>query len=376
MKCLQLQQKAMLKDVLARCSHLSTTDACRDFLVICGLQEYSGSLRFETTDNFILSIFARLSQVSITNDNLDKSGLVVFLEHIIYLDELLPEDDKDFLKKVIEKLIEEWKTRKSSSYSKRKTDYQSMLDNGRQESLLSIPVKQPIKIDQSVIIKYDLEAQMAKFRQVLYEGAFVFTVGGDFTLLEKYMIERIQQELSLKNSRHNERLELRLYRKVILNSTDIELEFIKQYGLENFTDLFNTQQNPDLVLVIWNYDIPEKFMKSLAQSFWQNIKPAVLQFLVNQSRCFVIIWANVNKRPLQGLDECTPLLTPREFKSSELLPWFRSHLKDVKIEEKQIEKYLHRLEKQGGNLIGTYQEMNYIIQELQQGGSSSALWMT
>jgi hypothetical protein len=363
-------ESSQLQKILINNTLLQTADGefRNALLTNCGLGKYCSLIPLDKPQfQFVVILCQKLSEIHITVDAVQRLGLIVFLEYISQIDISLSSEDKSFLTHVITKWEQQQK------YSPQKTQRNqiaNLLAQGRKESPTVAPVQQAIKVDRGVIINYDLEAQMAKFRQqVGYEGAFVFAVGGHHTILEQYIIERLRRELRLKTGRQNERLEIRLYRKSILTSTDIESEFLNKYKFEYFTDLFNAQCNTDIVLIIWNYDIPEKFMKSLAEAFWADITFSVSPCLKNQSRCFVIVWANVGKRPLSGLTGLTALPSPRRFELCHLLPWFRSQLKTEGIEENLIEYYLDRLEKQCGNgdLIGTYQEINQIVQELQGG---------
>lgn len=359
-----------LHKILINNTVLQTSDV--DFrnalLTNCGLEKHCSLISLDKPPlQFVIILCQKLSEIHIPVDESQRLGLIVFLEHISQLDIISSSEEKSFINHVIKK----WEQQQTFSTQKSQRNHiANLLAQGRKESSTVAPVQQPIKVDRGVIINYDLEAQMAKFRQqVGYEGAFVFAVGGHDTILEQYIIERLRRELRQKTERQNERLEIRLYRKSILTSTDIEREFLNKYKFECFTDLFNAQGNTDIVLIIWNYDIPEKFMKSLAENFWADITFSVSPCLKNQSRCFVIVWANVGKRPLTGLTGLTALQSPKKFELCELLPWFRSQLRMEGVEEKLIEYYLDRLEKQCGNgdLIGTYQEINQIVQELQGG---------
>ncbi len=370
MQFLTYLESSQLQKILINNTLLQTADGefRNALLTNCGLGKYCSLIPLDKPQfQFVVILCQKLSEIHITVDAVQRLGLIVFLEYISQIDISLSSEDKSFLTHVITKWEQQQK------YSPQKTQRNqiaNLLAQGRKESPTVAPVQQAIKVDRGVIINYDLEAQMAKFRQqVGYEGAFVFAVGGHHTILEQYIIERLRRELRLKTGRQNERLEIRLYRKSILTSTDIESEFLNKYKFEYFTDLFNAQCNTDIVLIIWNYDIPEKFMKSLAEAFWADITFSVSPCLKNQSRCFVIVWANVGKRPLSGLTGLTALPSPRRFELCHLLPWFRSQLKTEGIEENLIEYYLDRLEKQCGNgdLIGTYQEINQIVQELQGG---------
>lgn len=321
---------------------------------------------------FVIILVKELSEVYITVDGLQRLGLIVFLEYLLQIDTNLSSEDQFFINYVITKWEQQpkislQKQQQISPQKQQRNQIANLLAQGRKESPTLAPVQQPIKIDKGIIIDYDLDAQMTKFRQqVGYEGAFVFAIGGHDTILEQYIIERLLRELRQKTKRQNERLEIRLYLKSISTSKDIARELLTKYNFESFTDLFNAQCNTDVVLIIWNYNIPDKSMKSLAETFWVDISSSVLPCLKNQSRCFIIVWANIGKRPLTGF---TALASPKKFEVCDLLPWFRTQLREEGIDEKLIENYLNRLEKQCGNgdLIGTYQEINQIVYELQGG---------
>lgn len=362
-------ERVQLQKILSNNTLLKTSDI--DFrsalLTSCDLGTYCSRISLDKPVLvFVIILVKELSEVYITVDGLQRLGLIVFLEYLSQIDTNLCSEDQLFIKHVITK----WEQQKISPHKQQRNQIANLLAQGRKKSPTLAPVQQPIKIDRGIIINYDLEAQMAKFRQqVGYEGAFVFAIGGHDTILEQYIIERLRRELRQKTERQNERLEIRLYLKSILTSKDIAREFLTKYKFEYFTDLFNAQCNTDIVLIIWNYDIPAKSMKLLAKTFWVDISSSVLPCLKNQSRCFVIVWANVGKLPLTGLTGFTALASPKKFELCDLLPWFRSQLRNEGIEEKLIEYYLDRLEKQCGNgdLIGTYQEINQIVHELQGG---------
>ncbi|NEQ70013.1 MAG: hypothetical protein F6K21_31895 [Symploca sp. SIO2D2] len=369
MKFLTLTERVQLQNILTHKTVLRTADADlrQNILSICELDKYSSLLTLDTnSSNFAISLCARLSDDSVTTGNTERLGLIVLLEYLSDSDESISPEDKGFITHVIKK----WEQQQLSSQKTPQNQIANLLAQGRQKYSTVASGEPPIKVDRDVIIDYDLEVPMAKFRQeVGYEGAFVFAIGyRHLMILEQYIIERLRRELKGKTRRQNEQLEIRLYRKSIATPADIEREFLNRYQFADFTELFNTQGNTDMMLIIWNYDIPEKLMKPLAQDFWTKINRSISPCLKNQSRCLVIVWANVGKRPLPGVNGCTTLPTPKKFKPCDLLPWFRSQLKMGGIREEQIQHYLQRLANQDGELIGTYQEMNQIIHELQ--GSS------
>lgn len=366
MKFLTHQENIQLQELLKNNTLLKkdNEDFRSALLNNCGLGIICGMISLNTpSTQFVIILYHKLSEVYVTVDDSQKLGLVVFLEYISHFDDNLSSEEKDFIKHVINK-CEQQQT--SGTQKQQRNKITNLLAQGRKKAPPSTPVQQPIKVDRGVIINYDLEKLVAIFRQqVGYEGAFAFAIAGHDRILENYVIERIRKALKEKTGRDNERLEIRLYRDSIITYEDIECKFLKKYRFEGFTDLFNAQYNPDIVLIIWNYDIPQKIIKPLAEDFWTIISPSVDPFVKRKSRCFVIVWANVGKRPLTGF---TALPTPKQFDLKDLLPWFRGQLKILEIGDNMIDYYINRLESQCGNLIGTYQEMNQIIQEL-QGGS-------
>lgn len=361
---LTYKESQQVQKLLSNSTLLQTADAEHRsaMLINCGLEEYCSELPLNgIASHFATVLYSKLSKSYVTIDNSPRLGLVVFLEYISWRDLDLSEDEKNFINHAIAK----WERQQTSNLQK--SQITDMLSQAR-ASRLSAPLQQSIKVDWCQIVNYDLERLMATFRQqVRTEGAFVFVVGGDYMILEQYVIERICWGLKQKTGRQNERKEIRLYRESIVSHTDIKRKLIDKYQMESCGDLFKTRWNPDLVLIIWNYDIPQKIIKSLAPEFWTDIRPSVLPNLQNQSRCLVIVWAHINiKRPWK-VPEFTVLPLPKAFDLCELVPWFRGQLKMAGIGDDRIDDYLKRLKNQCGNLSGTYQEMNQIVQELQGG---------
>ncbi len=333
-------------------------------LTSCGLEKCCSLISLNKgIIKFIPNLCNRLIEIYITVEGSERLGLIVFLEYIKEINLNFSPEDKELIHYIINKW-EKWQSVKQQKPQKKQIA--DLLAQGRQESPINSVVQSPIKVDRTMIVNYDLEQQMSKFRiQVKYQGAFVFTVGGNATILEEYIIERIKQELKGKTDRQTEPHTIKLYQQSILTSKDIEHNFLKQKKLERFTDLFN-EQNTDILLTIWNYDIPPKTIKPLAKSFWEEISNPILPLLKKQNRCFIIVWANVDKSPLNGCN-FTVLPTPDKFDMCELLPWFHNQLKIKGVGEDSMENYLDRLKNQCGHLLGTYQEINQIIRELKGG---------
>ncbi len=355
-----------LQHILIHRTILKTADADTrsNLLGSCGLSDICGVIPLNIpAAQFVINLCPKLSEVHITVESSRRLGLVVFLEYLSMIDPHLSEDEKIFFKHVVTK----WEQSQASTTpgTARRGQISSLLAQARQEQPLPSTGQKRVKIDKGIIVNYNLDEQMTRFRQTLgYEGAFTFAVGGNHNILERYIIERIKRELKAKTERPNQSYQIRLYRTSVSGSASIERELVTACGFERLTDLFDIQSNTDIVLIIWNYDLPAQQMKNIAQAFWQEIEPQVWPFLQNQGRCLVIVWADVDRAPLEAF---TRLPTPDKFELSELIPWFRGKLKQLELEEELVEHCLDRLKKQDGHVIGTYQEMNQIIHELQGG---------
>ena len=349
MEFLNNQEKIQLQRIFRRSSLLRTADERSNFLEFCNLTKYCDLQLEQPPNKFGISLLLKLSKIEITVGNSHKLGLVIFLEYLSQIDSNLSTEEKHFIQEIINQC--------------ERSRITSLLAEGRNNSSSSFIAQQTIKIDRGLIVNYNLEKLVATFRQkVGYEGVFVFSVGGDRQILEQYIVKRLRQEFKQKMARQNKQIEIRLSRDRIVTSADIENKLLNKYQLNCFSDLFKAECLLDTMLIIWNYDIPQKKIKLLALEFCKNFENTALPYLQNTSRCFVIIWANVNKKPLTGFNT---LYTPKQFELSNLIPWVRSQLKNKGIEKQQIEHYLNRLKDQEAHLIKTYQEINLIISELQ-----------
>ncbi len=276
-------------------------------------------------------------------------------------------DEHEFITKLIAKYNQ---TIENSESQSRHTNYNYLLARTRQEDPQESPNSQPAKIDKEIIVGYDLESLAHEFTQrVGYEGTFAFAISGHDTILKDYIIERILRDLKSKTERPYKKLDVRLYANDILTGGEvIESKLKICHECQNIVDWFFTEAYLDIVLIIWLYDIPEKIrkdMESVAMNFFEKSRIEVNPFIKQTSRCFVIIFANVGfEHHINGL---TNITIPKEFDTTNLSQWFRGRLKQLDIEDYVIERYLVRLQSQHGHLIGTYQELQYIISELQRG---------
>lgn len=222
------------------------------------------------------------------------------------------------------------------------------------------------KIDRNLIVNFDLETLVSElYRGLAYEGVFAFAVGGPYLILENYVVARIREELRRKMQRPYRALDVQLYQgDIAAGLRAIEHKLAQRYRCERLCDLFGDRALEDIMLVVWNYDVPPNDMRQVAQAFWNAATAQVLPRLQNHSRCFVVVWANVGFAPLEDF---MVLPTPQSFDPNQLKAWFRGRLQQLALEQSVIDHYLVRLENQQGHLIGTFQEMTHILNELQGG---------
>ncbi|MGK7871794.1 MAG: metallophosphoesterase [Xenococcaceae cyanobacterium] len=110
MEFLNLQEKGQLQQILTNKTLLRTADADLRSAVLsnCGLGKYCSLLRLDATPfQFVVSLCAQLSEVSITVENSERLGLIVFLEYISEIDLNLSAEDKEFIQYVISKWEQE-----------------------------------------------------------------------------------------------------------------------------------------------------------------------------------------------------------------------------------------------------------------------------
>ncbi len=367
MKFIVLADRSQLLQILIQNNYfqgMNDSKSLRAFLNNCGLGEYCNSINFnESLPYLIPRLCDELSKIYLENED-KKLGLIFFLETITCDYDFLfnfTAEEKQFIQ---ERVIQRWKPSQSNSRNLRTT---TLLAEGRKK-----PVPNhhpPLKIDRGIIVNFDLREMTLKFNQMIgYQGTFAFSLGGDRTLLDEYIILRIQRELQNFTGRSHRRFEVSLHCRKIMENQNIEHYFLKRYPYERLTSVFEDRVNSDVLLVVWNYDIPSKIMQPVAESFWQELEPLLVPIVQLQNLCFVIILANIgnlDKSPIEGF---VGLPTPVKFEFADLASWFTSQLKQEGIADNWIEYYLNRLEDQCENLVGTYQEMKEIIQEM-QGGS-------
>ena len=367
MDFLLLEERTQLQEILLKNSYLQTTDAAtrRALLENCGLKDCCDLPGLDQPlRSFIIILFSELSKTLVQIGSTETLGLVAFLEYISSSPEIIKLKDEEI--SFIKIIISKWKSsERSYQTQKRKKYIESLLDKARNSSLKEGKIKSSAKVDRSIITNFDLNSLIIKFRRkVKYKGIFTFAIGGDERILEEYIIERLRQELEFFTKRKSESLEIQLHKGNILSYENVQHELINKYGLDSFESFPDISICNDIFIIVWNFDIPKKAFQELAKDFLKSLNTHILPALTRQNRCLILVWANLNKKPLSGF---TTLPTPSNFDLPELLSWFSSRLKQEGIPESLIERCLSRLKTQNGHLGGTYREMNAIVRELQGG---------
>lgn len=278
-----------------------------------------------------------------------------------------------------QRLIEDaiWRKNRSSIQLAKGKKIQDALARTRESRAQITPSLRRSKISRNTFVKFNLGEMMKTFNKCLgYDsicsGIFEFSIGGDYGVLNKYLIERFLLELEDRTKRPLRRMnDLHIYLEGMSDgSHSIEQELIAQEEYGCLADIFDYDPLLDTVLIIWNHNIPKAQMEIAAESFRIGIKsPKTLEQLTRLRRLFVIIWANVGSRPLKSPNV---LKVPNKFNMDTLSNWFKDLLETlryeskIELEDSQIDNYVSRLEKHHGYLLGTYREMEDIMLGLRE----------
>ena len=283
-----------------------------------------------------------------------------------YLQNKLDSDEKLTIKGYIEKL--------KRSRINQIPDHRSRMSKKRQQNHEIPTSKTGIRIDDDIIVKYDLDELVYKFKKALdYQGVFAFNLREDYTILKNYIIQRILQELEEKTQRsYRSPIEIRLNPNQSIESIDNYLKIYK--NINKITDLLIDISPLDVVLIIWTYNIIDKHkLNSMIDNFLQQIKTQCDSFLENKSQCLIILFANVNAKSYmqesismeKSINDCITLDLPQKFDINKLCRWFRGILQQSNIPEHEINMYLERLKSVPYDLLPIYNTLEGIIDELQ-----------
>lgn len=274
---------------------------------------------------------------------------------LIYLQNKLDPDKRLTIKGYIEKL------KPKRSPTKKTANFRQLISEKRQQNYELPTSKTPIRINDNIIVKYDLDELVYKFTTALgYQGVFAFNIGGDEKILKDYIIKRIIEKLKTRTEGF-----LKTIKIILSNHGSIESQIddhLKDDNINQITDLLAETYPLDVVLIIWNYNINKKKLNSMTDIFLSEIKTKCNCYLENKSRCLIIIFANVNiKQSIQG---CINLSIPKSFQINELCDWFRGYLQNLQIQDDMINTCLRKLRNADGHLLSTYNTLEGIIDEL------------
>jgi len=285
-----------------------------------------------------------------------------------YLQNKLDSDEKLTIKGYIEKL--------KRSRINQIPDHRSRMSKKRQQNHEIPTSKTGIRIDDNIIVKYDLDELVYKFTTALgYQGVFAFNLREDYTILKNYIIERILQELEEKTQREYRRppIDIILNQDQSIESID---NYLKIYNINKITDLLSDIHPLDVVLIIWTYYIIDKHkLNSMIDNLLQQIKTKCDCLLENKSQCLIILFANVinvNANSYmqesismeKSINDCITLDLPQKFDINKLCQWFRGLLQQSNTPEHEINMYLERLKSAPYDLLPIYNTLEGIIDEL------------
>jgi hypothetical protein len=112
MEFLTLDETVGLQRILTNSSQMETADDRSNFLSLCDLKNNCDLQVDKTPSKFAVSLLVQLSKVYIHDGELEKLGLIHFLEYLLKLDSHLPAQDKSFIEFIIDKL-NQWQPSKS-----------------------------------------------------------------------------------------------------------------------------------------------------------------------------------------------------------------------------------------------------------------------
>ena len=282
-----------------------------------------------------------------------------------YLQNKLDSDERLTIKGYIEKL--------KRSPTKKTANFRQLISEKRQQNHEIPTSKTGIRIDDDIIVKYDLDELVYKFKKALdYQGVFAFNLREDYTILKNYIIQRILQELEEKTQRsYRSPIEIRLNPNQSIESIDNYLKIYK--NINKITDLLIDISPLDVVLIIWTYNIIDKHkLNSMIDNFLQQIKTKCDGFFENKSQCLIILFANVNAKSYmqesismeKSINDCITLDLPQKFDINKLCQWFRGILQQSNTPEHEINMYLERLKSVPYDLLPIYNTLEEIIHEL------------
>jgi hypothetical protein len=365
MQFLEADEVSFLHSILAGHMLIASEAARSDMLINCGLASLLNSLASLSGSAvlFVNELCARLSSVQMTAKPSGQPALIALLSYLSlppYDSDLSPAE-KRFLEQVKQKCLR-WH---AEQVQQQAVEQQRLTQESQHE--------QPLSFDsitrEQLIVSYDLHALVAEFAsRVNYGKAAAFTIGGDFSLLRGYVIERMRRHLQENIPGTYTNLEISFDARDITAGGDALLnKVIIRNESKSLADLLNKYPGKHMLLVVWCYAVSAEQIAVAASYFWKSVEENVAPLLEAQNRCFVLILANVEAGgKFYQIDKFTPLSIPSEFDVSDLSRWLRGRLEYLSIEQSDIAHCLERLKDHHGDVTRTYHELEYIVAHLQE----------
>lgn len=262
--------------------------------------------------------------------------------------------------------LPEWVTSPAATAARDQT--RSALREARTRRTPSTQREEPRSIDWNVVISFDLLDQDFFFQKRLMQktGAIAFALGGQRSMLKDYVIERVKQVIA-KDGRTILRKDAYLVARGLPTlpngQSPIASVIADACDCARIADLFD-QPQLDILLVIWNYDIPLAEMKRMAIAFWNDLAVQVAANLEGHQRRLIALWVNSNQDPLDTF-HVVPAIAPFDVK--EVTEHIQNQLELAGVDAKRIEYYVATLHGLGGVLPDSFDLMIQIVEEVSGG---------
>lgn len=245
----------------------------------------------------------------------------------------------------------------------------------QEEISTSSSIKNFRRINRTIIIERDLEDfDNILNRNLGFRGIFAFSINGNATILEEYIIHKILLKHKRKKKYNQfpgsrKLIKIRLYSHSIDRESNIIEQELKRRNICNeLVDLAKTENKLDTIIIIWNYELNRNQVKKIALEFLTAIKTECSSSLINSEQCLLIILANVGCQV--NIDGFISLKTPKKFVlegENGLLEWLNYEIRQqTDLQGDDIEQYLKRIKHHNGHFTGTYREIQDIMDELNE----------
>ncbi len=242
-----------------------------------------------------------------------------------------------------------------------------MLAREREQPIRTVNVSTENKIDQRIIVKYDLEdLEAVLIKELAYKGAFAFSLSSpDHHILNDYIITRILDLCQEKTGRSYYKKEICISDNYLTLLEDIETELKEANVCNNILELAQDNNKLNIFIIVWNHILPPPILERKTLRFFEEIEEKCLNYLNKSQQCLFFILADTNCT--YNTNGFLAIKTPNEFNLNGrkgLLEWFRNELSNRDFVESEISYCIDKLKGQKGDLIGTYCVLQQIINEL------------